>query len=126
MKLLVVDIKNPEQTQYLDPTTIKYFMWGKKIHNYPMFAVDKYWNAKPIVTTTAECTKLQEEVMEQLKEKTYVRKFLIEVEVTEALKDAELYEIDDQYNEGWYTPEGLFDSGVIRYEIEELSPDFQL
>ena len=120
MKLLVVDLQNPANTQYRNPKDIGTFLLGRHIPNYPMFAVDDAGNTKPIVLTSSDCIQITKEVMEQLKEKkTYVRKFVIEVEVTESLKDAQLYEIEENHKAGWYDPE--FDSGVIRYDLREVT-----
>jgi hypothetical protein len=66
---------------------------------------------------------MQKEIAEKLEElknsRTYVRKFVIEVEVKASLKDAELYQIEEQQKASFYDPE--FNSGVIRYELKEVT-----
>ena len=37
MKLLVVNLQNPNETKYYNPKDIGVFMWGRRLSNYPMF-----------------------------------------------------------------------------------------
>jgi hypothetical protein len=45
MKLLVIDLKNPENSHYSDPHKIASFMMAKTVKNYPMFAVSDGTNS---------------------------------------------------------------------------------
>lgn len=67
MKLLVVNLQDPTQTQYYNPEEIGIFMWGRRLSNYPMFSVGENGIMNPIVLTSADCNAITEEVMEQLK-----------------------------------------------------------
>ena len=67
LKLLVVDLKNPEQTKYQDPKKISAFMLGRKFSEYPMYGVDESGTMTPIkITSINDTIDLQYEVMEQL------------------------------------------------------------
>lgn len=39
MKLLVVNLQNPKETQYRSPKDIGTWMWGRRLSNYPMFVL---------------------------------------------------------------------------------------
>lgn len=67
MKLLVVDVLNPSQTDYRNPYTIGSFMLARQISQYPMFKVEGNKIAKQIEITSADCVELQKQVLEQLK-----------------------------------------------------------
>lgn len=67
LKLLVVDLKNPEQTKYQDPKKIGAFMLGRKFSGYSMYGVDEDGTMTPIkITSINDVMDLQYEVMEQL------------------------------------------------------------
>jgi hypothetical protein len=66
MKLLVVNLQNPEKTHYHNPKDIGIFMLGRRVSNYPMFAVDDTGNTKLIVLTSSECSQITKQVLEQL------------------------------------------------------------
>ena len=67
MKLLVVNLQNPNETKYHNPKDIGAFMWGRRLSNYPMFAVSANGEMKQIVLESADVMKIENQVMEQLK-----------------------------------------------------------
>jgi len=67
MKLLVVNLQNPNETKYHNPKDIGGFMLGRRLSNYPMFAVDKNGEMKQIVFKSAYITEIEKQVMEELK-----------------------------------------------------------
>jgi hypothetical protein len=67
MKLLVVNLQNPNETKYHNPKNIGVFMWGRRISNYPMFAVGKNGEMKQIVLKSADIMEIKNQVMEELK-----------------------------------------------------------
>jgi hypothetical protein len=67
MKLLVVNLQNPNETHYHHPKSIGIFMLGRRLSNYPMFAVSENGEMKQIVLTSSECNEIQEQVMEAIK-----------------------------------------------------------
>ncbi len=75
MKLLVIDLKNPENSHYSDPHKIASFMMAKTVKNYPMFAVsDDLKVMEPILTTTCDCVELQLQVLGQIHHKRHQHK----------------------------------------------------
>ena len=67
MKLLVVNLQNPSDTKYHNPKQIGIHLWGRRLSNYPMFAVDENGMMKQIVLTSSDSREIQKQVMEQLK-----------------------------------------------------------
>ena len=67
MKLLVVNLQNPCDTKYHNPKRIGSYLWGRRLSNYPMFAVDENGNMNPIVVNAGDVIELQKQVLEQLK-----------------------------------------------------------
>lgn len=67
MKLLVVNLQNPNETKYHSPKNIGAFMWGRRLSNYPMFAVNENGEMKQIVLESADIMEIEKQVMEQLK-----------------------------------------------------------
>ena len=67
MKLLVVNLQNPNETKYHNPKDIGAFMWGRRLSNYPMFSVSDDGTMKPIVLESADVMEIKKQVMEQLK-----------------------------------------------------------
>lgn len=67
MKLLVVNLQNPNETKYRNPKDISAFMWGRRLSNYPMFAVSENGEMKQIVLESADVMEIEKQVMEQLK-----------------------------------------------------------
>jgi hypothetical protein len=66
-KLLVVNLQNPQETKYYNPKDIGVFMWGRRLSNYPMFAVSDDGIMKQIELTSADVQEIKTQVMEQLK-----------------------------------------------------------
>lgn len=66
MKLLVVDLQSPNETHYHDPNTIGAFLLGRRLSNYPMFAVKDDGTMKKIVVDSADVTEIEKQVLEQL------------------------------------------------------------
>jgi hypothetical protein len=67
MKLLVVNLQNPNETKYHNPKDVGAFMLGRRLSNYPMFAVDENGEMKQIVLESAGVMEIEKQVMEQLK-----------------------------------------------------------
>lgn len=67
MKLLVVNLQNPNETKYHNPKDIGVFMWGRRISNYPMFAVSENGEMKQIVLKSADIMEIENQVMGELK-----------------------------------------------------------
>ena len=67
MKLLVVNLQNPNETKYRNPKDISAFMLGRRLSNYPMFAVSDDGTMKQIVLTSGDVMEIKKQVMEQLK-----------------------------------------------------------
>ena len=67
MKLLVVNLQNPNETKYHNSKDIGAFMWGRRLSNYPMFSVSDDGTMKPIVLESADVMEIKKQVMEQLK-----------------------------------------------------------
>ena len=67
MKLLVVNLQNPNETKYHNPEDIGAFMWGRRLSNYPMFVVSDDGTMKQIVLESADVMEIKKQVMEQLK-----------------------------------------------------------
>ena len=67
MKLLVVNLQNPNETKYHNPKNISAFMWGRRLSNYPMFAVSDDGTMNQIVLESADVMEIKKQVMEQLK-----------------------------------------------------------
>ena len=67
MKLLVVNLQNPNETKYHNPKDIGAFMWGRRLSNYPMFSVSDGGTMKQIVLTSGDVMEIKKQVMEQLK-----------------------------------------------------------
>jgi hypothetical protein len=67
MKLLVVDLQNPNRTKYHNPNDIDSFFWGRHLINYPMFTVSENGELKQIVLETADVTEIKKRVMDELK-----------------------------------------------------------
>ena len=67
MKLLVVNLQNPNETKYHNPKDIGVFMWGRRLSNYPMFAVSENGEMKQIALESADVMEIENQVMEQLK-----------------------------------------------------------
>lgn len=67
MKLLVVNLQNPNETHYHHPKSIGIFMLGRRLSNYPMFAVNENGEMKQIVFESADVMEIEKQVMEQLK-----------------------------------------------------------
>ena len=67
MKLLVVNLQNPNETKYHNPKNISTFMLGRSLSNYPMFAVSENGEMKQIVLESADVMEIKKQVMEQLK-----------------------------------------------------------
>lgn len=68
MKLLVVDVRNPSQTDYRNPYTIGSFMLARRISQYPMFKVEGNEIVKQIEITSTDCDEMQKQVLEQLRQ----------------------------------------------------------
>jgi hypothetical protein len=68
MKLLVVNLQNPDQTSYRNPKYIGSFMLGRHLSNYSIFAVGDDGTMKQIVFESADVMKMQEKVIETLEE----------------------------------------------------------
>ena len=66
MKLLVVDLQNPNETHYHDPNNIDAFMLGRRLSNYPMFVVKDDGTMKKIVVDSADAVEIKKQVLEQL------------------------------------------------------------
>jgi hypothetical protein len=67
MKLLVVNLQNPNETKYHNPKDIGVFMWGRRLSNYPMFAVSENSEMKQIVLESSNVMEIEKQVMEVLK-----------------------------------------------------------
>ena len=59
MKLLVVNLQNPHDTQYRNPKKIGIWMMGRSLHNYPMFAVTDTHQLIPIDFDSPEVNHMQ-------------------------------------------------------------------
>jgi hypothetical protein len=66
MKLLVINLQNPGDTKYHNPKKIGSWMLGRRLSNFPMFAVDENGKMKQIVFTDSECSSITQQVLEQL------------------------------------------------------------
>lgn len=63
MKLLVVNLQNPELTHYHDPKTIgSWLLWGRRLSNYPMFLVYPDGSTIPFEYPSAEVGEIQKAV----------------------------------------------------------------
>lgn len=67
MKLLVVNLQNPNDTKYHNPKNIGVFMLGRHLSNYPMFAVSKNGEMKQIVLESTDVMEIQKQVMGAIK-----------------------------------------------------------
>lgn len=67
MKLLVVNLQNPNDTKYHNPKNIGVFMLGRRLSNYPMFAVSKNGEMKQIVLESTDVMEIQKQVMGAIK-----------------------------------------------------------
>jgi hypothetical protein len=66
-RLLVVDLQNPRQTQYMYPEEIKVFMLGRQLRNYPVFLVDDDLKMEQMVFPSAEISDIKNVLMERVK-----------------------------------------------------------
>ncbi len=67
MKLLLVNLQNPCDTKYFNPKQIGIHLLGRRLSNYPMFAVDENGTMKQIILTSSDSREIQKQVLEQLK-----------------------------------------------------------
>lgn len=66
MKLLVVCLDWPENSLYIKPDKAGFYLLGRQLKRYPLFAVDDERNMTPIVLTSGDIDVIQNEVNQQL------------------------------------------------------------
>ena len=66
MKLLFVNLQNPCDTKYHNPKQIGSHLWGRRLSNYPMFAVDENGNMKPIVVNASDAIELYTKIVKEI------------------------------------------------------------
>lgn len=66
-KLLVVDLHEPNKTQYLDPLKVHTFMLAKRLINLALFSVNENLKMEEIPILSADVFEIQNEVLRKLK-----------------------------------------------------------
>jgi hypothetical protein len=66
-KLLVVNLHEPNKTQYLDPLKVHLFMWGKRLVDLALFSVNENLKMEEIVILSADVFEIQNTVLRKLK-----------------------------------------------------------
>lgn len=59
MKLLVVDLRNPNKTKYLNPKKAGTWMWGRSPSSHKLFTVDGEGNITQILLKDSEVKTIQ-------------------------------------------------------------------
>jgi len=62
MKLLVVNLKNPNESNYVDPNCIDVFMCGRIINNYSLFVVSDNGSMKRIILQSSDIEEIKIQV----------------------------------------------------------------
>jgi hypothetical protein len=66
MKLLVVNLQNPNETKYINPKSIGSFMLGRRISNYPVFIVSNDGQLTQLFFENADVISIEKKVYETL------------------------------------------------------------
>ena len=65
-KLLVVDLHEPYQTQYLDPLKVSSFMLGKRLIDIALFSVNENLKMEEIPILSSDVFEIQNTVLRKL------------------------------------------------------------
>lgn len=148
MKLLVVNLKNPNESNYVDPDNIDVFMWGRGISDYSLFVVDDNGSMKPIILQSSDIKEIKIQVSNEflkepippklhvannikIEESSYIDELvpILEFKISvskEVIRDHEIlwlkyFKDYNRYNnKDWTTPELEVSNQIIKAFVDKF------
>lgn len=148
MKLLVVNLKNPNESNYVDPENIDVFMLERRISDYSLFVVNDNGSIKPIILKSSDIKEIKIQVSNEflkepippklhvannikIEESSYIDKLvpILEFKISvskEVIRDHEIlwlkyFKDYNRYNnKDWTTPELEVSNQIIKAFVDKF------